>query len=120
MKQFKVFKHPIGEIQAVKVGWCWPAFCFGCFWAMFAKMWVLGVGLLIVSIALQIASQSGSSISLIFNIASIIISVILGLNGNQWRENNLISRGFDWKDTVGAANKDGAVAVFLNNSSAAG
>ena len=84
---------------------------------MFAKMWVLGVGILIVSIALEIASQLSNSTSLLINIASIIIAVIFGINGNQWRENNLLSRGFDWQDTVDAANKDGAVAVFLNNSS---
>jgi hypothetical protein len=120
MKQFKVFKHPAGEIQAVKIGWCWPAFGFGGFWAMFAKMWALGVGVLVVSIALEIASQSSGSASLFFNIASIFIAVLFGINGNQWRANNLVSRGFDCKDTVSAANKDGAVAVFLNNSSTAG
>ena len=48
MKQYKVFKHPAGSIEAVKQGWSWPAFFFSFIWAMVKKMWGLGIGVLSV------------------------------------------------------------------------
>lgn len=121
MKQFKVFKHPSGTIQAVKQGWCWPAFFFNCIWAMFAKMWALGVGYLLAALAfgLIIGASGTGEADVLINVVSIAANIVFGVNGNAWREKNLISRGFELKDTVTAANKDGAVALFLNNSSTA-
>lgn len=77
---------------------------------MFAKMWVLGSSLLIAFFILGITSAlSGESESMeaLINITSIIISIVLGVNGNKWRKKHLISRDFDLMDTVTAANKDG-------------
>jgi hypothetical protein len=121
MKQFKVFKHPAGEVQAVKQGWCWPAFFFSLIWAMVAKMWELGVGYLVFSIILGIvvaASDGGDGGETLINIVSLAINIIFGVNGNAWREKNLLSRGFELRDTVTAANKDGAIALFLKNATA--
>lgn len=122
MKQFKVFKHPAGEVQAVKQGWCWPAFFFSFIWAMVAKMWALGVGLLVAILVLGFAlglSGAGDGADALINVVSIITNIIFGINGNAWREKNLLSRGFELKDTVTAANKDGAVALFIKGASAA-
>ncbi|MGR9014118.1 MAG: DUF2628 domain-containing protein [Gammaproteobacteria bacterium] len=121
MKQFKVFKHPAGEIQAVKQGWCWPAFFFNFIWAMVAKMWGLGVGTLVFFIVLGIVlglsgGEEGGDV--LINLISLVASILFGVNGNTWREKNLLSRGFDLKDTVTAANKDGAIALFLKNATA--
>jgi hypothetical protein len=117
MKQFKIFKHPAGEIQAVKQGWCWPAFFFEWIWALFSKMWALGFGVLIGSFILGVvAAMAGASeeaINGLSGLLSLILCFVFGVNGNEWREKNLLSRGFDFKDTVTAANKEGAIALFL-------
>ena len=122
MKQFKVFKHPTVEVQAVKQGWCWPAFFFSCIWAMVAKMWGIGFGLLIAFFVLGFAlglSGAGDGADALINVASIAANIVFGFNGNSWREKNLLSRGFELKDTVTAANKEGAVALFIKASEAA-
>ncbi|WP_284337045.1 hypothetical protein [Comamonas sp. NoAH] len=43
MKEFKIFQHPSGEIQAVKQGICWPAFLFTFFgpWLQKCGFWAL-------------------------------------------------------------------------------
>jgi hypothetical protein len=117
MRQFKVFTHMAGEIQAIKVGFCWPAFLFGGFWAMFAKLWVIGIAALIAGIALHIESKYSQlpGIRILLNFASFYINLVLGLKGNKWRESNLVARGFEFQNTVSAANKNGAVDLFLNN-----
>lgn len=121
MKQFKVLKHPTGDVQVVKQGWCWPAFFFSFIWAMVSKMWALGVGALIGFFALGIVIGLSVPPELqdgIINLVAIAVNIYFGSSGNQLREKHLISRGFELKDTVTAANKDGAVALFLKNSGA--
>ena len=122
MKQFNIFKHPAGEIQVIKQGYCWPAFFFSYIWAMVSKMWVLGIGALIAILVLGLVVEISIPTNLIsiknfiINLVAIAISMYFGSNGNQLREKSLLSRGFELEDTVTASNKDGAVALFLKGS----
>ncbi|MBE3102285.1 MAG: DUF2628 domain-containing protein [Firmicutes bacterium] len=118
MKQYKVFKNPSGSIEAVKQGWSWPAFFFSFIWAMVKKMWRIGVGVLIGCLVVGfiiglIFSDAGSAKAgdLLINIFAIILNIIFGVNGNSWREKNLLSRGFEQVGTVTAANPESAVAL---------
>jgi len=116
MKQYEVFKHPSGASEAVKQGWSWPAFFFGFIWAMTKKLWAIGFGVLagafVVGFILAVAG-AGEGGDLLMNIASLIVSIIFGLNGNSWRRNNLISRGYEQADIVTAANQEDALALHL-------
>ena len=118
MKQFKVFKHPAGEVQAIKQGWCWPAFFVSFIWAMVGKMWGLGFGTLGLIFVLGFIvgfSGAGEGGDALLNVLSLLVNIVFGANGNNWREKNLVSRGFELKDTVTAANKDGAIALFMKD-----
>lgn len=119
MKQYKIFKNPLGIYEAVKQGWSWPAFFFSFIWAMVKKQWVLGtVTLIFVFIFGFIvgASTDEKSGEVLINVVSIIINIIFGINGNSWRESNLISRGYEQVDTVTASNPEGAIALFLKEA----
>lgn len=119
MKQYKVFRNPSGVTEAVKQGWSWPAFFFSAIWAMLKKMWGLGVGVLAGFFVLGFvlaAIADESTGEAIVNVVAIIANVIFGVNGNSWREKNLVSRGFDQVDTVTAANPEGAVALYLKGA----
>lgn len=121
MKQYKVFKHPAGSIEAVKQGWSWPAFFFSFIWAMVKKMWGLGIGVLAGTFALGFfigAAGWGEGGDALVNIVAIIINIVFGLKGNSWREKNLASRGFEQVDTVTAANPEGAIALCLKGANA--
>jgi hypothetical protein len=113
MKQYKVFKHPSGEIEAVKQGWSWPAFLFSFIWAIVKKMWAIGIGLLILS--LIFISMVGAGTDLLINIVSVIVSIVFGIYGNYWREKNLESRGYEMKKTISATNPGDAVAQFTES-----
>lgn len=133
MKQYKVFRHPSGTSEAVKQGWSWPAFFFIFIWAMVKKMWGLGVGVLIGSLVLEfilntaVGTAGGGADGIVGgveggkllpSIVSFVVNVILGVNGNSWREKNLVSRGFEHMDTVTAANPEGAMALYLKAAKA--
>ena len=119
MKQFKIYVNPQGYYEAVKQGWSWPAFFFSFIWAMVKKMWGLGVSVFIGFFVFGFivgVSESGAGGDALINIVSIIANIIFGINGNKWRENNLSKRGYEYKDTVTAANTEAAVALYVKEN----
>ena len=114
MKQYKIFVNPQGTCEAVKQGWSWPAFFFTWVWTIVKKMWWPVVGLIVaVFVLLPIIAALG-------DVITIVISVIFGIYGNDWREINLPNRGYDYKETITAANPEGAIALYRkekNNNS---
>lgn len=44
------------------------------------------------------------------------VAVSFGINGNQWREKNLQSRGYEYRDTVSASNSEGAIALWIKKT----
>ena len=121
MNQYKIFKHPSGVCEAVKQGWSWPAFFFGVVWAMVKKMWALGLGVLLAFVLLGIVSgvaAGASGSDALFNVVNLIAAIVFGMNGNQWREKNLVARGFEHMDTVTAGNPEGATALYFKAATA--
>lgn len=119
MNQYKLLKHPTGNLEAVKQGWSWPGFFFSFIWAMIKKMWGIGIGALVGALVLGFlvgATGGGQGGDAIINVAAIITNVIFGINGNKWWTNSLKSRGYEEVDTVTAANPDGALALYLKST----
>ena len=118
MKQYKIYVNPQGDYEAVKIGWSWPAFFFSWIWAMIKKMWGIGVGVLVGLLVFGFvigASGAGEGGRALIDIVGIIVSIVFGVNGNKWRENNLSTRGYEFKETVTAANPEGAIALYIKN-----
>jgi len=116
MKQYKIFANPQREDEAVKQGWSWPAFFFSWIWALVKKRWGLGIGVFVGFLLLGFiigASGAGSGGQALINIAALITSIIFGSNGNKWRESNLLTRGYEYIETVTATNPEEALALYL-------
>ena len=46
MNVYDVYRHPVSlKYQAVKQGFCWPAFFLLCIWAFARRLYILGIGL---------------------------------------------------------------------------
>lgn len=125
MKTYKIYSSPQGQNDAVKQGWSWPGFFFSIIWALIKKMWVLGFSLLVLFLvlgfiegAIEVSSGEDAALGMaaITGFLNLIIAIIFGINGNKWREKKLISRGFDYKDTVNANNPEAAVALWMKDS----
>jgi hypothetical protein len=120
-----LYVNPQGTSEAVKQGWSWPGFFFNIIWALIKKMWVLGGVLLFVSIAIGVVEgtieassgkEAASGLNVLTSILNIVVSVVFGVNGNKWREKNLLSRGYEYQDTVEAQNPEAAIASWFKNS----
>jgi len=121
MKQFNVYENPSGMKEAVKQGWSWPGFFFNWIWCFVKKMSGLGFGVLgayfgigILSGILEMSEAYG--LSIIVNLAGIGVSIWVGSNGNEKRQENLISRGYELKTTVSASNPEGAIAMYTKEN----
>ncbi len=119
MKNYRVFRHPTGIQEVVKLGWSWPAFFFGVIWALIKNLWtiaiVTAVGLFLLGFILG-SSGAEEDAAMLLNLLSLVIAIIFGMNGNAWREASLISRGYEHVDTVTAANPEGALALHLKSN----
>lgn len=116
MKEYKVFLHTSGKVEAVKQGWSWPAFFFPLIWALVKRMWGLAFGLflaiLILDAVLIHAGVSKRTTDVLVSIAIIAASIVFGINGNYWREKKLLSRGFEFRGKVTARNRKTALAMI--------
>lgn len=110
MKQYKVFEHPSGVRETVKQGWSWPASFFAPFWALVKGLWLVAGIIWLIIIVSGVTLLPPESCSLV----NIIVFIVFGINGNKWRENNLLSKGYTSVGVVFGANQDGALATHLN------
>lgn len=119
MKTFNVYKHPAQGIEAVKVGFSWPAFFFTFIWMLVKKLWGLAGAYFAAVFVLQlievvtVQSGEGGAQALVFLILAVgYFSLLLvpGFKGNKWREENLSKRGYEQLTTVQAETPDAAVA----------
>lgn len=116
METFNVYKHPTQGIEAVKVGFSWPAFFFGFFWLPAKKLWGLtGAWFAAYIVLLLIMGQSGegdlpAALSYLILAGYFALWLVPAFKGNKWREENLSKRGYEKLATVQAEFPDAAVA----------
>jgi hypothetical protein len=98
MSRHHIWRGTSGLTQTVKVGWSWPAFLFGFYWALIKRMtWIgLSVPLLAISImaTLTAAGADDDTLQVAVLGLTLIISLIFGANGNSWREQHLRAQGY--------------------------
>jgi hypothetical protein len=117
---FKIFRHPDGREEVVKVGFSWPALAFGLWWMMakglwgWASFWIpLTVAYSIFAFASAETSQTGVGVVL-YQLSRtwllvgmwLVLVLIPAFNGNKWREEALVARGY----VVGAMIQDESAA----------
>ena len=119
MKTFNVYRHPIQGLEAVKVGFSWPAASAGPIWMLAKNLWGLS-GLwvamyFVLSLVEAVTDRSEPSgaqvlIYLLLVVGYVILSLIPGFKGNKWREKNLVRRGFELLGTVQAETPETAIS----------
>jgi len=114
MKTFEIYKHPALGIQAVKIGFTWPGFFFGVIWTLICRLWlhsavIFGAIILLSTLIPDVKLATNTFLNAAISLG---LSIIIGMNGNQWRRDNLTKRGFEKVTTIEADNKDAALGVF--------
>jgi hypothetical protein len=100
MSAFQSLQSPHGKHVHVKVGFCWPAFCFGPFWALYHRLWSLFARLAIVWLSLVVVDeavvQPSNSLPMlvVMLLAYVLFVVVCGKFGNAWRVSFLLGKGY--------------------------
>ena len=102
MKQFHVFKHPDGRLEALNYGFSWPAAILGELWLCWHKMWLYGVVLMIVCLgAYEVlpSTPEGYIAGIPYghrfgaaDVLNIFVQLMIGIFGTGWRANALLDR----------------------------
>jgi len=109
----------------VKVGFSWPGFLFGMVWMLLKKLWTLALiwfGIyIVIGLIETVADQSVASVEqalvyLILFAGYVAFSLIPGFKGNQWREANLLKRGYALVGEARTATPDAAIAEVVKTA----
>ena len=110
MKTYKIFSSPIRGNEAVKIGWTWPGFLFCWIWMLVKGMWAtfaftaLGI-IVLVSIVPEPASRA----------LAIVVCLIVGIFGNEWRTKELSRKGYVEKTSIQARTPEEALSIYVTN-----
>jgi hypothetical protein len=123
ISEYRIYEHSRQGVKAVKQGWSWPAFLFGFVWAIFKNMYVLGLGVFFLLLALaQVGRALGggmeSALDQTATVLGALIAVGFGLYGNALFERHLRNRGFAPRGTVSARGAQSARKQFLEGRAA--
>jgi Protein of unknown function (DUF2628) len=119
MKTFNVYRHPIQGLEAVKVGFSWPAASAGPIWMLLKQLWGLSglwvamyFALSLVETVVDISEPGGAQalVYLLLVMGYLALGLVPGFKGNKWREKNLVRRGFQMLGTVQAETPEAAMS----------
>lgn len=117
MRTFTVYHHPVRGYEAVKKGFSWPGFFFTWVWAFVKRLVVIRLLLLIawfVVTGLRVSSEPG--LVILGGVIAVAVSLLVGVQGNKWREKSLASRGYQPVATFQAASPDAAITKVAENT----
>ncbi len=119
MKTFNVYRHPIQGLEAVKVGFSWPAASAGPIWMLAKQLWGLSGLWVAMYFALSLVetvtekSEPGGAQVLVYLLlvaGYVTLGLVPGFKGNTWREKSLLKRGFGMLGTVQAETPEAAIS----------
>jgi hypothetical protein len=124
MKTFRVYKHPTQGLEAVKIGFSWPALFFCLLWMLSKKLWALfflWLGAWVVcSVVDAAASSSGQMVQAfaysLLTVAGLFLWLFPAFKGNGWREKNLLNRGYELLGKVQTETVEAAVALLTSRT----
>jgi Protein of unknown function (DUF2628) len=97
----------------VKEGFSWPAFLISLPWLIWHRMWIVLVLYLALAIGLAVLSEFGQVPDQAMAIASLVIALVLGLEGNSLRRWTLARRGYEEIGEVAAETPQAAEMRFF-------
>jgi hypothetical protein len=105
---------PDRDALLIKEGFCWPAFFFGPFWALWHRMWFAAAGIFSVLIGLGLAETVLRLDPMTSSAVMFGVSAIIGFCGNDWHRNALAARGWNMRGLSAAPDRDLAFRRFVD------
>jgi hypothetical protein len=104
---------PYRDMELVEEGFCWPAFFFSVFWALWHRLWLAAAILLGIHLAMGLLVALAGPDSLSQTVISFGLAAIVGFIANDLRGWTLKRRGFAIAAVVSGKDRDAAEQRFL-------
>ena len=110
--------NPDNDIVLVSEGFCWGACVLSLIWALWHRMWLVVLGLVIVSVVLNIMVYMLGMDETTGYFLNAGIAILIGLVANDIRRWSLARLGFVDSGVALGDNQDDALARFLDDAPA--
>ena len=110
--------NPDNDIVLVSEGFCWGACVLSLIWALWHRMWLVVLGLVIVSVVLNIMVYMLGMDETTGYFLNVGIAILIGLVANDIRRWSLARLGFVDSGVALGDNQDDALARFLDDAPA--
>ena len=102
------------DAAAIKEGFCWPAFLFGPFWALWHRMWFSAAAIAAAYVLITVGISIVGANEAMANAIIVGTAVLIGFSANDWRQNGLIGNGWRLAGLSAAADADTALRRFID------
>ncbi len=102
------------DLILIKEGFCWPAFFLGPLWALWHRLWLAALVLLVAGLALGGGGMALRLDGLSQGALSVGFAAIVGFVANDLRRRRLERRHFTNAAVVSAAGREAAELRFLD------
>lgn len=106
------------DFVLIKEGFCWPAFFLGPLWALWHRLWLAALVLLVANLALSGVGMALHLDGLSQGAVSVGFAAIVGFVANDLRRRGLERRHFTLAAVVAAAGREAAERRFLDGEPA--
>ena len=100
----------LDEAELVKDAFSWGAFFFTFLWFFFHRLWLAGLGVLVLVLGFGALMQVLNVHEAAGAVAGLLLQVLIGLEANSLRRWTLARHGFALTDVVTGADRDEAEA----------
>jgi hypothetical protein len=102
------------DALAIKEGFCWPAFLFGPFWALWHRMWFSAAAMAAAYVMFIVGVSVAGANESIANTAIIGVAALIGFAANDWRQSGMLGNGWHLAGLSAAADADAALRRFID------
>ena len=105
---------PDRDTTLVKEGFCWPAFLFTFFWALWHRLWLVAALIVAVEIVIEVVLLLAGADEITRLACLLGFRIFIAYGANDWRRAKLTKRGYREAGVVAAPDEDAAVRRFFD------
>lgn len=105
---------PDHDAILVKEGFCWPAFFFSAFWALWHGLWLVALLVFAANLALELVLSFIGADPLTTAVPLLGLSAFIAYGANDWRRAKLGRQGYLDAGVVAARGRDMAARRFFD------
>jgi hypothetical protein len=102
------------DVVVIKEGFSWGAFIFNFLWALWHRLWLAFLVLLVVMLAIDAAADLLGLNQALASVIGLAVSLWVGFSANDWRRRALERRGYELGAVVAAQDGDAALRRFVD------